>query len=265
MNDEIRSVKKKRTVIRGQVTRIRTRLAQLNAKEDEPETSSHAWRMATRLEDLDAEFKIHHLALVDLIESDDELEKEQGVLDEHEDQVADLVVRIERLISSYSSIADGNLAEQSRVVLGRKLAHLTKCVDSITKGMERKETVKRYVIEQFQEELSDRKKELAEVRNELLSLHVEEKDELYEQQSRFENGILELLFKIRKSLQSDTVTDGPRDPSKESNNVRLPRLEIPDFSGDLLNWRSFWQRFSISIHEKTNLSNAENWCTFAKL
>lgn len=45
--------------------------------------------MATRLEDLDAEFKLHHLALVDLIENDDELEREQRVLDEHEDLVAD--------------------------------------------------------------------------------------------------------------------------------------------------------------------------------
>lgn len=97
---------------------------------------------------------------------------------------------------------------------------------------------------------------MAEVRNELLSLCVEEKDELYVQQLRLENCILELSLKIRKMLQLDTGTDGPSDPSKESNNIRLPILEIPDFDGDLLNW-SFWERFSISIHEKTNLSNAE--------
>ena len=62
-------------------------------------------------------------------------------------------------------------------------------------------------------------------------------------------------MKIRKSLQP--IISDPDDPMKESNNVKLPKLEIPSFNGDLLNWRSFWEQFSISVHEKTNLSNTE--------
>ena len=39
--------------------------------------------------------------------------------------------------------------------------------------------------------------------------------------------------------------------------VKLPKLDMPKFDGEILNWTSFWKQFCISIHERTNLSNAE--------
>ena len=38
----------------------------------------------------------------------------------------------------------------------------------------------------------------------------------------------------------------------------LPKLEVPTFNGDLLKWKLFWDQFSISIHNRTDLTtNAE--------
>ena len=48
---------------------------------------------------LDAEFKSYHLSVMDLIE-DDALEGEQVVLDEHDDRIARLTVRVQQLAST---------------------------------------------------------------------------------------------------------------------------------------------------------------------
>ena len=41
--------------------------------------------------------------------------------------------------------------------------------------------------------------------------------------------------------------------------LKVPKLEAPAFDGDLLNWNSFWEQFSISIDERTSLSDAEKF------
>lgn len=46
-------------------------------------------------------------------------------------------------------------------------------------------------------------------------------------------------------------------PSSDSGSVKLPKLDVPTFDGNLLNWHSFWEQFCVSVHERTNLSNAE--------
>ena len=42
-----------------------------------------------------------------------------------------------------------------------------------------------------------------------------------------------------------------------STNLRLPKLAIPTFDGNILNWRQFWEQSSVSVHDRINLSNAE--------
>ena len=48
--------------------------------------------MSQKLVDLDSAFWIHHYALIDLIDDDESLVKEQDVLDTHDDLVAELTV-----------------------------------------------------------------------------------------------------------------------------------------------------------------------------
>ena len=42
-----------------------------------------------------------------------------------------------------------------------------------------------------------------------------------------------------------------------SHGVRLPKLDVPTFDGDILNWRTFWEQFCIAIHDCAHLSDAE--------
>ena len=41
--------------------------------------------------------------------------------------------------------------------------------------------------------------------------------------------------------------------------VRLPKLEIKKFYGNILEWQSFWDQFSSAIHNKENISNIDKF------
>ena len=34
-------------------------------------------------------------------------------------------------------------------------------------------------------------------------------------------------------------------------------MEVPTFDGNVLNWTTFWEQFSISVHDRTNISEPE--------
>ena len=35
--------------------------------------------------------------------------------------------------------------------------------------------------------------------------------------------------------------------------VNLPRIEVPTFDGNTVNWRPFWQQFQANVHSKPHL------------
>ena len=42
-----------------------------------------------------------------------------------------------------------------------------------------------------------------------------------------------------------------------TSTVSLPRLKVPMFDGELLHWTQFWEQFAVSVHDHTDLSEAE--------
>ena len=63
-----------------------------------------------------------------------------------------------------------------------------------------------------------------------------------------------LLIKERlKTVHCSTASSA----SKDGNGVRLPKLDVPTFSVDILNWQTFWEQFCVSVHDHSHLSNAE--------
>ena len=43
----------------------------------------------------------------------------------------------------------------------------------------------------------------------------------------------------------------------DKEGVKLPRLDVPTFNGNLVNWTNFWDQFQISVHNRSQLSNSE--------
>ena len=94
--------------MRASITRLTTRLSEVEPKVREPTTSSLAHRMSVKLEDLGSDFKTHHLAVINAMTEGDEdgLAKEQEILDTHDDEVASLASRIEYLLQMCSSASE---------------------------------------------------------------------------------------------------------------------------------------------------------------
>ena len=111
------------------------------------------------------------------------------------------------------------------------------------------------LFRQLEEQLSEHKGELSDTRNLVFALDLEEADEL--------NGLLtaveESLFD--RSLDMKSLLSRPQpasaSSSHESKGVRLPKIEVPTFDGNLLHWTTFWEQFDVTIHSKSILTNAE--------
>jgi len=47
-------------------------------------------------------------------------------------------------------------------------------------------------------------------------------------------------------------------PTSLSPKYKLPKISLPEFEGDLLNWEFFWERFSTAVHDNTLLSYSDS-------
>ena len=47
-------------------------------------------------------------------------------------------------------------------------------------------------------------------------------------------------------------------PVADGKGVRPPKLDVPTFDGDVLQWSQFWEQFKISVHDRPHLSDSEN-------
>ena len=100
--------KKRRGIVRASLTPLHTKLNELEGSTDQPDTLDQAKRLTTRLESLDTEYKTHHYSIVDLTDDAGALETEQTALDDHDENIAQLGIRIQRLITACSKSPDSD-------------------------------------------------------------------------------------------------------------------------------------------------------------
>ena len=101
-------------------------------------------------------------------------------------------------------------------------------------------------LQQYEERITDLKKELKEVQNALLDIELEAGDPLIEEQDAVEKAIFECSLAIRKRLLVMTAATKTESPLP---GTKLPKLEVPTFNEDILNWKSFWEQFCVSVHD----------------
>ena len=66
-------------------------------------------------------------------------------------------------------------------------------------------------------------------------------------------NLFDCSLKVKKALHSQHGTTSTVD----GKGVKVPKLEVSTFNGDILGWKTFWEQFPVSIHTRPNLSNAE--------
>ena len=81
---------------------------------------------------------------------------------------------------------------------------------------------------------------------------MEQTDELFTIQARLSKKIFDCGHNIKRLLGRHGSVS-----AQESKGVRLPKLEVPTFDGNVLKWTTFWEQFSVSVHSRTNISDTE--------
>ncbi len=98
--------------------------------------------------------------------------------------------------------------------------------------------------------ISDCKKELTDMRNSLLSLDLAETDELSTLQASLKGEIFASSLQVKKLLLRSLHKTDSSPSSSGGRRVKLPKLDVPTFDGNILHWISFWEQFCISDSEK---------------
>ena len=149
------NLRKRRGVVKALLTQLDTRLKYLEEAADRSSTRDPA---RSKLKEYDAELKAAHLSLIDLINDDDTLEREQANLDVHEDLIVAHAIRI---AASEESSATATKVDERKVLscrLNRLLGRLSiaeKAISSLSS--EHRDSCQR---KQHDEQLCDYKRDL---------------------------------------------------------------------------------------------------------
>ena len=83
-----------------------------------------------KLETLDAEFRQRHVAVVNKLENDEELEFEQAVLDDHDNKVACITVYLDHLTNREDTSVGVKLEGETQQLLHKRLANIERSIRS---------------------------------------------------------------------------------------------------------------------------------------
>ncbi|KAJ3661368.1 hypothetical protein Zmor_005766 [Zophobas morio] len=86
----------------------------------------------------------------------------------------------------------------------------------------------------------------------------EQLDEQYEVQSRFDDMQYSIKSVAAELNREAAQSSAPRG-NLTSNNVKLPKIQIPTFDGQIKNWPTFYDLFRSLIHNNPNLSAIEKF------
>ena len=244
-------LRKKRGTIRRSLTNVAKRLTDLEGMDDKLEACRRAQRLSSRVTELDGEFKAVQYRIISAIDeaNADTVAYEQEALDKHDEEIDTLSVRIQTLIEAEPH--KGHADEERSV--SRNLSSIKRSLSAVTTGLSSLSSDEDDdvlpLIQQYREELSDLKAELVECRNRLSRLDLPDDHELSVQYFQLKGSHFEACHSVKKMLSSSSTT--PPSGAETTRGLKVPKLEAP------MNWTHFWEQFSISIDQKTSLTNAE--------
>ena len=208
-----------------------------------------AKRFQERLTNLDTEFKMYDLAVVDLLVEEDDL-KEQADLDDHDDRVTGLLRRLAHLATPEEQAEkpkfDPWWSLQWRLL--HLEANLRKVSDTVS-AVADKTKMDHCLLEQYDEQQNVFKMELYDISRNVLSMDGDV-SELSDHETRISKVIFDICQQIRR-LPHTLV------PVVHIKGIELHKIDVPMFDGDIMNWRTFWEQYDVSILSGTQLTVVE--------
>ena len=192
------NLRKRRGVVRGSITRLSDRVAELEGTPGQPRNVHRARQLLAKLQTLESDYKTIHLQIVDLIneEDNDALDAEQARLDTLDDDVSGLALRLEAMIAPTQPDVPDTPALDHRP-LNRKLARVQAGLNRIDEATaDTEEPIDHTLLSQYYNELSDYKKDLATLYEELASEDIPD-DDLFTTHSALERLLSTSSHKIK--------------------------------------------------------------------
>ena len=111
-----------------------------------------------------------------------------------------------------------------------------------------------YKLQYLVDEFEKKARNLEKVHNSYINILQEsELDEAIEEIDTFLMNRQEHKFRVMSKLQSKNVSASV-DTAEQEEDVKLSRIELLHFDGDILNWKPFKESFTIHIHSKAKMS-----------
>ena len=215
-----------------------------------------ALRMSKMINDVTADFKAYHFSIVDQITEEEDARAEQEILTEHELKVMNLIDRIGKIIEVPGSV--GKKEDKGKIILRKRMDRVEKSyraikteVDDVGAGVDV------YTLQGYEDRVKNYQEELRGINGDLLS--IDDADNLEESGTRLERLLCELSVSIKRLVGSKEEKPLPPTAigSLGMSGIQLPKIEVPTFDGNLLNWRYFWEQFENTIHNKTQLTDSD--------
>ena len=80
---------------------------------------------------------------------------------------------------------------------------------------------------------------------------------LLEQGSSIKEALIAVDLEVKRLLLEQTSSPKFSGIRHATNGVKLLKISVPAFEGNIMNRSSFWKQFEVSIHQKKNLENIE--------
>ena len=257
----LHTAKRRRGVALSSITRLQKHVADLEAKDRlSRKDLVNVKGFIKRLESLDSDFKEHHSTVVDLIEEDEDvLREEQAKLDDHEDKVTDLMSRlvelgIEEEKVPIPSMVESKPFEKRLGFLAKELRSIDERIKDEVVGLEAKSGVDQCLLRQLEKRIDGLMSELADICRGILLLD-HGSDERLDQAASLKKVLYALDLELKRLIHHKTTS--PKVISGVGTGVKLPKISVPRFDGDIMNWSSFWEQFEVSIHKKEILEDVE--------
>ena len=112
------------------------------------------------------------------------------------------------------------------------------------------------LLQQHDGQLRDLKLDLTRAADDLLTIDLTDDHALLQLHAKLEEHVFDCGLQIKKTLAAGMMSTTTT-PVLVDKGVKLPKLDVPRFDGQLINWSSFWEQFQISVDEQASLSDSE--------
>ena len=242
-------------MIRASITRADGRIAEFECRVLSASDKLSAQNLLQKLSSLDAELRSFHFAVIDLID-EDAIEEEQAVLDDHDDRIADFTVRLQALVQAPTLSASPSTESESHRFISKRLSCLDQELEAVARGVESTLSsgeADMVLLTQYEEQLSSLKADLTGLSRDLLSMD-DVDSSLTELQERLNKRVFDVRLRVKRQLTQRTDHHAS---TAVKGGVKLPELAVPTFDGNVVSWRSFWEQYVVSVHERSDLSSPQ--------